>query len=464
MSKKITISFIFILSFLLVLTLPIKAQEKNEKLGVLKVGGEVDENYLKSAQNLLTQAINQLGRFNLIEREEIDKILKEQRFQQSGIVDSDQAAEIGNILAIDTAVVGSIDSLNTDYQTSDAGDYYRTDVSITVKFIDVESAETLHSIEVSSHALDEDKDQSRQEALENAFSQDLLVELRAIFAIESTIVRIEDNQIFFTSGEEMGVKEGRRYEVHRKEDVGSEIVDDKEAEENFTEQIGVVEVTDVLKGVSKAEVVWSDKDIQEGDLVREMPANSKNRVAFRMSRNSYDTGEFEDEGAFTYQGIYGWETPYKYESGFIAGFTTLEDANIINLGFEIGPELNMSEVASFIVKGEGGLAQAWIDNYHYGSTTSRTFYLKGSAGLKIYTSSTGPRLEGGVYRNLLYNFTTDYYSDTEIDGNNFGFYFSLSIPFGQAEGKEQEITDPEKAQENIKRASNILETIEDVTD
>ncbi len=46
--------------------------------------------------------------YRLIEREQVDKVLKEQNFQLAGGVDKDQAVKLGKILGVDALVMGSV--------------------------------------------------------------------------------------------------------------------------------------------------------------------------------------------------------------------------------------------------------------------------------------------------------------------------------------------------------------------
>lgn len=75
--------------------------------------------------------------FTILERNEMDKILNEQGFQQSGACDEDNCSvEIGRLIGVDHLVIGNL---------SDVGETY----SLSVKLIDVETGAV-----ISSHAHD----------------------------------------------------------------------------------------------------------------------------------------------------------------------------------------------------------------------------------------------------------------------------------------------------------------------
>ena len=75
--------------------------EGNEKLD-----GKVD---LKMS-DMLTTSIVKSSRYEVLERNKIDKVFQEQNFGMSGMVDQNTAAEVGKILGAEYIVFGSITS------------------------------------------------------------------------------------------------------------------------------------------------------------------------------------------------------------------------------------------------------------------------------------------------------------------------------------------------------------------
>ena len=90
---------------------------KKEKLG-------------ESVSELLSSRFSQTTIFNLVERKNLDKILKEQELQLTGATDQNSAVNIGNLLNADALVYGSITEL---------GDMF----NITVKLVDVETGKVI---------------------------------------------------------------------------------------------------------------------------------------------------------------------------------------------------------------------------------------------------------------------------------------------------------------------------------
>jgi curli biogenesis system outer membrane secretion channel CsgG len=75
----------------------------------------------KGISDLLVQQLVTDGKYSMIERNAIDKILKEQNFANSDRVDSSTAAKIGKILGVDAVIMGSITQFGRDDQKKTFG-------------------------------------------------------------------------------------------------------------------------------------------------------------------------------------------------------------------------------------------------------------------------------------------------------------------------------------------------------
>ena len=79
-------------------------------------------------QRLTTKLVS-IGKYQVVERNNMDKILKEQKFQQAGCTDQQCAAEIGKMLNADLMLISTI-LFNRD----------EGQMSATFKLVNVESA------------------------------------------------------------------------------------------------------------------------------------------------------------------------------------------------------------------------------------------------------------------------------------------------------------------------------------
>jgi len=118
-----------------------------------------DQDVGKGISLLLEQKLVQDGKYRVIDRNSMDKILKEQNFSNSDRVDATTAAKIGRILGVSAIITGSITQFGRDdTHTGVGGGGYglgrfglggvgkseaKAVVNVTAKVIDINTAEIL---------------------------------------------------------------------------------------------------------------------------------------------------------------------------------------------------------------------------------------------------------------------------------------------------------------------------------
>ncbi|MGB7847053.1 MAG: CsgG/HfaB family protein [Candidatus Acidiferrum sp.] len=80
-----------------------------------------DQDVGKGISDLLVQKLVQDGKYSVIERTALDKILTEQNFSNSDRADSTTAAKIGKILGVDAIIIGSITQFGRDDKHTNVG-------------------------------------------------------------------------------------------------------------------------------------------------------------------------------------------------------------------------------------------------------------------------------------------------------------------------------------------------------
>jgi len=80
-----------------------------------------DQDVGKGISDLLVQKLVQDGKFSVIERNALDKILAEQNFSNSDRADATTAAKIGKVLGVDCIIIGSITQFGRDDQHTNVG-------------------------------------------------------------------------------------------------------------------------------------------------------------------------------------------------------------------------------------------------------------------------------------------------------------------------------------------------------
>ncbi|MBC7542873.1 MAG: hypothetical protein H7338_09100 [Candidatus Sericytochromatia bacterium] len=86
----------------------------------------------QAAAENLRSALIALGRDIIIERGQIEQVLSEQRFSQSGLVDGTKAVELGKLLGVARIIVGSVTRLGATY-------------TLNARVIDVQTAEATNA-------------------------------------------------------------------------------------------------------------------------------------------------------------------------------------------------------------------------------------------------------------------------------------------------------------------------------
>jgi curli biogenesis system outer membrane secretion channel CsgG len=80
-----------------------------------------DQDIGKGISDMLVTRLVQDGKYSVIERNALDKILTEQNFSNSDRADSTTAAKIGRILGVDAIIIGSITQFGRDDQHTNVG-------------------------------------------------------------------------------------------------------------------------------------------------------------------------------------------------------------------------------------------------------------------------------------------------------------------------------------------------------
>lgn len=99
-----------------------------------------------------SMALMRTGRFTVVDRAAVDKLLAEQEFSFSGVVDPASAARLGRMLGAEAVMLISISSLKHDEFFSDSPDYRAA--QLYVRLISVETSEVLYSAQGESSSFE----------------------------------------------------------------------------------------------------------------------------------------------------------------------------------------------------------------------------------------------------------------------------------------------------------------------
>jgi curli biogenesis system outer membrane secretion channel CsgG len=122
--------FLRFAAILLVIASPCLAQKKrvavlNFEYGTVKSNAAAifgsDQDVGKGISDMLVQKLVEDGKYSVIERNALDKVLGEQNFSNSDRADASTAAKIGRVLGVDAIIIGSITQFGRDDQHTNVG-------------------------------------------------------------------------------------------------------------------------------------------------------------------------------------------------------------------------------------------------------------------------------------------------------------------------------------------------------
>lgn len=423
----------FILLILGILLCQAEAVFARERVSVLGFSGMVQEEYIQTAINKLTAILVEMDRFEVVERAEIDRILEEQHFQLTGLVAEEQAVEIGKILGVNLAFIGSINRLTASWDRDNR--IYTAEAAITVKIINVESGKILQAIEGEGKRTNTNYRNSLHKAVESSFGTNMVYKIREMFTIYSAVFKIEDETVYFLDGTQEGVKKGMRYYILRPEEM--DLYDWEMGDEYaFKKRLGLVEVVDVLENLSKAKIIWVVEAVEPGDILEEIVRIRKSYIKVAPRVTGYEfAGEDKKGTAANWVFSLGSELPFHSSMQLIFGIASLEEINKFDLGIGYGREIKIiAGKLYFTCNIEAGLSLAVQSE-----AQAAGVFIGGSGGLKYYSKyNDGIRLELGVTGQYGPNFkkwldendldVTDEMTHRHLRFSGFGVRLGVILP------------------------------------
>ena len=246
--------------------------------------------------DMLVTALVKSGKFSVLERQELEKVLAEQRLGESGLVTAETAPKLGKVLGVELLVIGSVSEFGTKEnqvsggisflsggikrKTSRAVVDIRLVNTVTGEIIAAEKEEGEESstgLAVNYEGIDfnnmdswDDTDIGKacRKAVDGVV--ELIVKNMASIPFTGKILKLNsDGTLLMKPGSEGNVKVGMEFDVFR---IGEPIKDpdtglDLGAEETKVGRVKVIE--DALKGKAAKAKITDGKDIQATDVLRE---------------------------------------------------------------------------------------------------------------------------------------------------------------------------------------------------
>ncbi len=229
-----------------------------------------------AADELATQLV-QTGKYTVIERAQLDAILREQNLGASGAVTSATAAKVGKLLGVQLLLTGSITAFSIKRTSIGlrgiGGSYSNAESKVDARLVNTETGEVMIVAVGQGNkrmgggyfkgvSAEQTFDQgAAQEALRPAVEQVVLklseqtnsLQSMTPAAPEGQIVSTRAGSYYINRGAGAGVKVGQKFQVHH---VVDEIKDaDGRLLDKVIEQTGMLEVTQVLANSAVCKLV-----------------------------------------------------------------------------------------------------------------------------------------------------------------------------------------------------------------
>ncbi|KPK01397.1 MAG: hypothetical protein AMK71_05655, partial [Nitrospira bacterium SG8_35_4] len=191
-------------------------------------------------------ALVQEGRFDVIERRLLEKVLKEQNLGASGVVDTQSASKLGKVLGARVVISGTVIKLSRLTE-------------VNTRLIDVQTGSILAAEKVTSETT------TRLAKLINLMA----IKIIKNFPLEGYVVERSGDRVFIDLGKRAGVRKGLQFIVYKE---GKIIRHPKTGEVLDIERIetGQIKVEDVKEKTSTARILKESSDgvIAYGQMVR----------------------------------------------------------------------------------------------------------------------------------------------------------------------------------------------------
>ena len=244
--------------------------------------------------DMLVTVLVKNGKYRVIERQEISKIMEEQNLGQSGRVTEQSAAKIGKLLGVELAVFGAVTEFG--YSKSKTGgrikgvavgvSKQKATVAVDVRIVNtttgeilaadnVRKEETTSGLSFSSRLTRFNDRKSFDNSLvgkatRNAVNEifSLVEKQMEVLPWSGKIILVKGSVIYIKPGSEGGVKTGDVFAVYSK---GEELIDpDTGLSLGVEEQkVGTIKVTSLITGGKAAKAMLiSGTGVKKGDIIK----------------------------------------------------------------------------------------------------------------------------------------------------------------------------------------------------
>lgn len=276
MLKKFKLVFLLVCLFIITSLQIGWCQEliKPKKIAVLPFS-EVGAYYSigSLATDFLTSDLVKMKSCQVVERAQLDQVLKEQAFNATGIVDSGTAVKLGGILGLDYLLMGNV-SIDTrtkvgyyDSQGKWVKPSYLTTVKVITKIVDVKNGEIVWS---DQRLIEDCKDERSNIDVNGPLEEAVYDMARRIYEsylpLKAYVVKVEGDRFSIDLGEDQNIKKGDTFLVMGVTESYTHPVTGEVITE--TKIVGKLKVVEVGSKLCVAEFVKDDKYGDNSSLIK----------------------------------------------------------------------------------------------------------------------------------------------------------------------------------------------------
>jgi curli biogenesis system outer membrane secretion channel CsgG len=254
----------------------------------------------KGVSDILVNRLVKDGNFSVIERSQIDAILREQNFGASGRVDAGTAAQIGKTLGVEAVIIGSVTQFDLQQRRSGGGflglgaastdtDAY---VKLNIRVVNTTTSEILFVAEGNGNDSQSDTQvivgpfgggsatvnesklltKATEKAIDqvvaelNNKSRDLASLPKSLPNVTATVADATGNTVILNKGKSDGYRVGMKFSIER---VTKQVKDPTTGKviRNVTQPIGMIELIEVDATSSVGRIIGGGK-FKVGDIAK----------------------------------------------------------------------------------------------------------------------------------------------------------------------------------------------------
>lgn len=276
MRRYVKLLMLMVLS-LFVLMLSATCFAAKKVVAVTGVESSVGTSYgRKAAQDFESQlvtALVQSGRYDVVERTQLDHVIRELGLHSTGLISGNTAIQFGQLTGADYTVIGNVIAADVERFDNYLYKGYKGKVKFNFKFIDnktgmIKIAQIVEGSDTVSEF--ENKNPDRNILLSGAVndaSKKIVELINSVNVLTGVVAGVSGDEAYIDLGSENGAHVGEKYIVYREGNVithpvTGEIIAVKE------EFVGVIKVKEANANYSVCEISKSKTPIKKGDKVK----------------------------------------------------------------------------------------------------------------------------------------------------------------------------------------------------